>query len=227
MGVVGTYYSLKLLRVLSSKWTDTEAYKAGIVDETGKKIVNKLSAAQKKVYTPFDRICYNMKRLLSKIPGQQTFVGSIATIMWLMRENFTTAHGIIFEKTDQRSTTLAMAEIINDMTNSGQINESVLSESEMSPGAFVIVEGAVSIDDFEVRFEKTRLKVIGHHDSGIYSGVDENGDEFVFGIMSVVEEAPASTTTSTNVSNTAPDKPLGSVKKRKKKKKNDEDEEDL
>lgn len=85
-GGVNLWYAYKILRRLSQRWEDTPAYKAGIIDETGKKIVQDLSRDQSKEYTAFDRIVYNIKRVISKVPGSQNPFIRYGTALALLKE---------------------------------------------------------------------------------------------------------------------------------------------
>lgn len=82
-----TYYSYRLLKILASKWEDTPAYKVGIIDSAGNKIVEKVSQDQMKEYASFDRIAYNLKRVVSKIPFSQNPFVRFATAIALLKES--------------------------------------------------------------------------------------------------------------------------------------------
>lgn len=65
-----TFYALRFLRLLTTKWENTNAYKVGIVDENGKQLIKAKDVPQehKKYYTIFHRLVFNIKRLLQKTP---------------------------------------------------------------------------------------------------------------------------------------------------------------
>ena len=83
-------YTFRLIRMLVLDWKDWDAYKLGIIDEEGKRNKNvKLDDDEKKsAYTPFIRLCANVKRLLSKIPGGSTKLGSFAAALFLIKEKY-------------------------------------------------------------------------------------------------------------------------------------------
>lgn len=88
--VISAYYTYRILRILSWRWTETPAFKAGVIDRTGRVIVDKLTPDQKKAYGSFDRICYNLKRVMSKIPGSQNpFVRYSSALALLKEEDIT------------------------------------------------------------------------------------------------------------------------------------------
>ena len=70
-------YTFRFLRLLTTKFEDTEAYKAGIIDENGKRLksfdLNTMDNRNtyKNYYTPFHRLVFNIKNVadsLSAIP---------------------------------------------------------------------------------------------------------------------------------------------------------------
>jgi hypothetical protein len=83
-------YAFRFVRMLVMKWEDWDAYKQGIIDKNGKRIKGvELNSDEKLAsYTPFIRLCANIKRLLSKIPGGGTRLGSFAAALYLLKENF-------------------------------------------------------------------------------------------------------------------------------------------
>lgn len=65
---------IKSMRILTTKWEKTPAYKLGIVDSNGEKIVDTLTPEQRKEYSYYDKFIYTLKRLTHKMPG-----GKLAT----------------------------------------------------------------------------------------------------------------------------------------------------
>lgn len=83
-------YTFRFLRLLTTPFEKTTAYKLGIIDEKGKRIKSvKLDTSEKKsAYTPFNRIVYNIKKLLAKAPGGSTKLASYASALFLIKENY-------------------------------------------------------------------------------------------------------------------------------------------
>ena len=69
-------------------WKDWDAYKAGIIDENGKRVKSvKIDNLEKSsTWTPFIRLCANIKRLVSKAPGGGSRLGSFAAALFLIKE---------------------------------------------------------------------------------------------------------------------------------------------
>lgn len=80
-----TYALLKRIARPFSEWP---AYKLGIIDEDGKVLKKQktLDAYEKKAWGRFDIVAANIKKLLNKIPGAGSKLGSIATATFLFKE---------------------------------------------------------------------------------------------------------------------------------------------
>ena len=87
-GAVDTVYAFRFIRMMVMDWKNWDAYKEGIIDENGKRNRNvKLDTDDKKsAYTPFVRLVANIKRLVAKIPGGGSKLGSFASALFLIKE---------------------------------------------------------------------------------------------------------------------------------------------
>lgn len=81
-------YTFRFIRMMVMDWKSWDAYKLGIIDENGKRVKKvKLDDEEKKsAYTPFIRLAANIKRLVAKIPGGGTKLGSFASALYLIKE---------------------------------------------------------------------------------------------------------------------------------------------
>tara|TARA_B100001057_G_scaffold198136_1_gene198752 strand:+ start:714 stop:1295 length:582 start_codon:yes stop_codon:yes gene_type:complete len=81
-------YTFRFIRMMAMDWKDWDAYKLGIIDEDGKRLRNvKLDDDEKKsAYTPFIRLAANLKRLVAKLPGGGSKLGSFASALFLIKE---------------------------------------------------------------------------------------------------------------------------------------------
>lgn len=89
-GAIDLAYTFRFVRMLVLDWKSWDAYKLGIIDENGKRNKNeKLDTDEKKnAYTHFIRLCANIKRLLNKIPGGSSKLGSFASALYLVKEKY-------------------------------------------------------------------------------------------------------------------------------------------
>ena len=83
-----TVYAFRFIRMLVLDWKDWDAYKEGIIDENGKRVKSvKIDNLEKSsTWTPFIRLCANIKRLVSKAPGGGSRLGSFAAALYLIKE---------------------------------------------------------------------------------------------------------------------------------------------
>ena len=88
-GALNLFFIYKFLRILTTPWESTDAFKLGIVDGKGKilKKHRKLKTiAEKDSYTLMHRLVWKLKRLLEKIPFGKSRLASYATALWLIKE---------------------------------------------------------------------------------------------------------------------------------------------
>lgn len=82
-------FTFRFIRMLVLDWKSWDAFKLGIIDEEGKRNRNvALDTDEKKsAYTPFIRLAANTKRLLGKVPGGSSKLGSFAAALFLIKES--------------------------------------------------------------------------------------------------------------------------------------------
>tara|TARA_B110000003_G_scaffold273880_1_gene312490 strand:+ start:1563 stop:2084 length:522 start_codon:yes stop_codon:yes gene_type:complete len=85
---VDLFMTYKFIRLLTTKWNKTDAYKAGVIDAKGKLLVKgkDQTSAQKKAYTVFDKLVFNLKRILEKVPFGKSQIASYAAALFLLKE---------------------------------------------------------------------------------------------------------------------------------------------
>ncbi len=98
MGIIKTaadlVYTFRFLKLLVTKFEDTDAYRVGIIDADGKRRKDfDKSDPQKRAdfsnyYTPFHRIVYNIKRLMAKVPGGSSRIATYAAALYLIKEKY-------------------------------------------------------------------------------------------------------------------------------------------
>jgi hypothetical protein len=81
------FYAIRFLRLLTTKWENTTAYKFGIVDKNGKKLKKPETAEEKSAYNTFHKLVFNIKRLINKIPLGKSTLASYAAALFLIKEH--------------------------------------------------------------------------------------------------------------------------------------------
>jgi hypothetical protein len=89
--IVDNLIAYRILKMLVTNFTDTEAFKLGIIDAKGKNLrkVNTLQTSQEKdAYTYLNRLVFNMKKIINKIPGGENRTKSLIAALWLVKEQY-------------------------------------------------------------------------------------------------------------------------------------------
>jgi hypothetical protein len=92
-----TFYAFRFLRLLTTPWEETGAFKAGILDKDGKVINKPQTSEEKAVYNLFHRLVFNVKRLLNKVPFGKTTIASYITALFLIKEETGMSDEVISE----------------------------------------------------------------------------------------------------------------------------------
>ena len=82
-----TVYTLRFLRLLTTPWEETNAYKEGLIDDKGNKLRKPVSEKDKSVYNMFHRLVFNIKKLINKVPGGSSKIASYASALYLIKEH--------------------------------------------------------------------------------------------------------------------------------------------
>ena len=85
--VMDLFLVYQFVKRLSTPWDKTEAFKLGLIDAKGKKLKTAETPEEKKALGYYDKLVYNLKRLLEKLPGGKTRLGSFAAAAFLMKEH--------------------------------------------------------------------------------------------------------------------------------------------
>jgi hypothetical protein len=83
------YYTFRFLKLLVTKWEDTDAFKEGIIDSKGKNLIKQRdlgTVARKDAYTTFHRLVFNLKRILEKVLFGKSRIVNYAAALFLLRE---------------------------------------------------------------------------------------------------------------------------------------------
>ena len=80
-------YTLRFLRLLTTPWIETNAFKLGLIDDTGKKLRKPQTEKEKSAYNTFHRLVFNVKKLIEKVPGGKTKIASYASALYLIKEH--------------------------------------------------------------------------------------------------------------------------------------------
>jgi hypothetical protein len=87
--IVDLFLVFQFIKRLSTPFKEWDAYKLGIIDEKGTQLIKRKDFTkrdQKNAFGIFDIMIMKLKRLLEKIPGGKTRIGSYAAALYLIKE---------------------------------------------------------------------------------------------------------------------------------------------
>lgn len=89
--IVDNLIAYRILKMLVTNFEDTEAFKLGIIDKKGKNLrkANTLQTSQERdAYTYLNRLVFNMKKIINRIPGGENRMKSLVAALWLVKEQY-------------------------------------------------------------------------------------------------------------------------------------------
>jgi hypothetical protein len=170
---IDLFVTYRFIKLLTTPFEKTDAYKLGIIDENGNRVmpppVNNVrqkvpeplrTTAEKNAYTILHKLVFNIKKLFAKIPGLRTKVGTYAAALFLLKDTFKESvdDPDMFEKEFMKY----LKEEGVEMDNS--ISEEVIGFGEVLPkGEYVLVNDILNKEEEELSAKKGD-KVIAYDD---------------------------------------------------------------
>jgi len=86
---IDLFVTYRFIRLLTTAFVDSDAYKMGIIDEKGQRTDKKLTtSAEKNAYTVLHKLVFNIKKIFGKVPGLRTKLGTYAAALFLLKDTF-------------------------------------------------------------------------------------------------------------------------------------------
>ena len=94
---VDLFVTYRFLKLLTTPFEKTDAFKLGIIDKDGHRIklpksskpaVELTTSELKNAYTILHKLIFNIKKLFGKVPGLRTKVGTYAAALFLLKDTF-------------------------------------------------------------------------------------------------------------------------------------------
>lgn len=161
------YYSFRFVKLLTTPWAESDAYKLGLIDENGKrdKSVKIDNDDKKTAYSTFVRLVFNIKRLLEKVPGGRSTLASYAAALFLLREKYQLSDATVDKILKQ-----CQIDPLDLMSESSQWY--VLDDKQLSPGVYRLREDRVTCLDVEVNAKDTIRVSSESYPTGEMFGLD-------------------------------------------------------
>lgn len=88
MAVVDLFLIYQFIKRIATPFNEWKAYDLGIIDEKGNILKkDRNSVKEREAFGKFDLLVLKLKKLLEKVPGGQTRLGSYAAALWLIKEH--------------------------------------------------------------------------------------------------------------------------------------------
>ena len=166
---IDLFVTYRFLKLLTTPFEKTEAFKLGIIDEKGNRIkkpkstqpaVELATVEQKNSYTILHKLVFNIKKIFSKVPGLRTKVGTYAAALFLLKDTFKESVNDpdMFEKEFMKY----LKE--NNIEFDDEISEEVIGFGEVLPkGEYLLVNDILNKEEEELSAKKGD-KVIAYED---------------------------------------------------------------
>ena len=160
---IDLFVTYRFLKLLTTPFQKTEAFKLGIIDKDGHRIMKKgvkkpevelVSSQQKNAYTILHKLVFNIKKLFAKVPGLRTKVGTYAAALFLLKDTFKE------HVEDPRVFETEFVKFLreNNIEFDNDISEEVIGFGEVLPkGNYVLVNDILNKEDEEVSARKGDL----------------------------------------------------------------------
>lgn len=166
---IDLFVTYRFLRLLTTPFEDTDAFKLGIIDEKGNriklpkstKVAVELSTSElQSAYTILHKLVFNIKKLFNKIPGLRTKVGTYAAALFLLKDTFKES----VDDPDMFEKEFVKFLKENNIEMDDEISEEVIGFGEVLPkGEYVLVNDILNKEEEELSAKKGD-KVIAYDD---------------------------------------------------------------
>ncbi len=94
---IDLFVAYRFIRILTTPFEKTDAFKLGIIDDKGNRIKKEKSTKPavplntselKNAYTILHKLVFNIKKIFLKVPGIKTKVGTYAAALFLLKDTF-------------------------------------------------------------------------------------------------------------------------------------------
>ena len=171
---IDLFVTYRFIKLLVTPFEKTDAYKLGIIDENGNRVmppptkggVRQTKPAplgtieEKNAYTILHKLVFNIKKIFAKVPGLRTKLGTYAAALFLLKDTFKESvdDPDVFEKEFMKYLKEQGYEIDDS------ISEEVIGFGEVLPkGEYALVNDILNKEEEELTAKKGD-KVIAYED---------------------------------------------------------------
>ena len=156
---IDLFVTYRFIRLLTTRFEKTDAFKLGIIDKAGNRVLQKgttlatelNTAEERNAYTILHKLVFNIKKIFAKVPGLRTKVGTYAAALFLLKDTFKehVEDPAVFEK-----------EFMKYLQEQGvefddSISETVVGFGEVLPkGQYILVNDILNKEEEELSAKK-------------------------------------------------------------------------
>jgi len=166
---IDLFVTYRFLKLLTTPFEKTDAFKLGIIDEKGNRIkkpkstrpaVDLTTTELKNSYTILHKLVFNIKKIFDKVPGLRTKVGTYAAALFLLKDTFkeSVEDPDVFEKEFMKY----LKE--NDIEFDETISEEVIGFGEVLPKGNYVLDNDILNKEEEELSAKKGDKVVAFDD---------------------------------------------------------------
>ena len=161
---IDLFVTYRFIKLLVTPFEKTEAFKLGLIDETGNRVIPPPVAGvrqtkpeplrtteEKNAYTILHKLVFNIKKIFGKVPGLRTKLGTYAAALFLLKDTFKESvdDPDMFEKEFMKYLKEEGYEIDDS------ISEEVIGFGEVLPkGEYVLVNDILNTEEEELTAKK-------------------------------------------------------------------------
>ena len=161
---IDLFVTYRFIKLLVTPFEKTDAYKLGVIDENGNRIMPPpkggvrqtkpeplRTTEEKNSYTILHKLVFNIKKIFEKVPGLRTKLGTYAAALFLLKDTFKESvdDPDVFEKEFMKYLKEQGCEIDDS------INEEIIGFGEVLPkGEYVLVNDILNKEEEELTAKK-------------------------------------------------------------------------
>jgi len=149
---IDLFVTYRFIRLLTTPFVKTDAYKLGIIDENGNRIAGKklYKQTEQSAYTVLHKLVFNIKKIFGKVPGLRSKVGTYAAALFLLKDTFKehVEDPQVFEKEFMKYLQENNIELDNSI-----VEEVTLDNGKLSKGLYTLTQDVITTNEEEDDFD--------------------------------------------------------------------------
>ena len=179
----------KFIKILTTDFEDTDAFRLGVIDKDGNILKKRkdLRGDERTSYTIFHTLIWNLKKLMMKVPGLKSKLGSYASALFLLKEQYNKENNVGGELLAER-----ILESLKDKFPDSDVLFECVFETPIESGVYIATQEIVTpsfetINEGEVIIIGNRKQALTEMSSvPLYTAVHlDSGEEVIVSKSSI------------------------------------------